>query len=171
DEGDFTLNGTDLELTISTLAVGDTETYTFTVTVDPIDPASVESIDNEVTASNAEIVPVTANHSMPTACDPVVAADLTLTSSSPTLCLGESITLTASSGISGLNGTMIKWYSGYNVGTGAVSDYLGDGSVPLTVTPTQVGTVRYYAVVEAPGFCFNNPPASVTVTVNALPAT
>src|SRR5690606_16633996 len=39
--GDFTQNGTNLELTIPTLAVGDTEPYTFTVTVDSIDPTSV----------------------------------------------------------------------------------------------------------------------------------
>src|SRR5690606_23069918 len=165
--GDFTLNGEgDLELNIPTLTVGDTETYTFTVTVDPIDPTAVPSINNSVTASNTEVTE-TATHSMPTACDPVGAADLRLAINPDPICLGESITLTAdlTDAPSGISPDMVKWYSAYNAATGVLSEFVGEGT-NLTHTPSQTGTLTYYAVIEGTGFCFNNPPASVTVTVN-----
>ncbi|MBE8720683.1 Ig-like domain-containing protein [Sphingobacterium pedocola] len=170
DAGDFTQNGANVELTIPTLAVGETQTFTFTVTVDAIDPNLVTSIDNSVTASNAE-VSETATHTILTNCTPVVAANLDLTSSVSQLCAGEPVTLNAAiAGAPGVTANMIKWYSAYNSGTGALSGYLDEGT-SLLLTPTQTGALTYYAVIEGTGFCFNNPPAQVVVTVNELPIT
>src|SRR5690606_19575879 len=172
DAGDFTLNGTDLQFTIPALEVGQTETYTFTVTVDPIDPTSVTSIDNSVTASNTE-VNETATHSMPTACVEVDAGSLTLTATLTEICLGEEITFTAdlsASAPAGLSSEMVKWYAVFDEATGVVSEYVGEGS-SVTFTPTQAGELTYYAIIVDPGFCFDNPPAGITVTVNAVPAT
>ena len=170
NNGVFTANGTNLTFTIPTLGVGQTETYTFVVEVGTIDNAVVTSINNTVTASNA-LVTDTKTHTMLTDCTPVVAGNLTLTSSEPSVCIGGSITLEgAVSGVAGVDPSMIKWYRAYNAGTGAVSGYLGAGA-SVVVTPTTVGATKYYAVVDGAGFCFDNPPAEIPITVNALPAT
>ncbi|WP_270090017.1 Ig-like domain-containing protein [Sphingobacterium sp. SYP-B4668] len=170
NNGVFTANGTNLTFTIPTLGVGQTETYTFVVEVGTIDNAVVTSINNTVTASNA-LVTDTKTHRMLTDCTPVVAGNLTLTSSEPSVCIGGSITLEgAVSGVAGVDPSMIKWYRAYNAGTGAVSGYLGAGA-SVVVTPTTVGATKYYAVVDGAGFCFDNPPAEIPITVNALPAT
>jgi gliding motility-associated-like protein/uncharacterized repeat protein (TIGR01451 family) len=86
------------------------------------------------------------------------------------LCIGESVTLNADLlGVAvGIDPTFIKWYSGYN-GNG-LSGYLGQGT-SISVTPTALGTIKYYAIIEGTGFCFNNPPAEIEITVNTLPTT
>ncbi|WP_140936692.1 Ig-like domain-containing protein, partial [Sphingobacterium lumbrici] len=170
DEGDFTLGGANLELTILTLAVGETQTFTFTVTVDdPLDTGVVPSIDNSVTASNAE-VSETATHSMPTDCIELGLANLDLTTSVAQVCIGGSVTLNADllGAAAGIDPTFIKWYSGFN--DNALSGYLGEGA-SIEVTPTQTGAITYYAIIAGAGFCFDNPPGSVIVTVHALPGT
>ncbi|WP_188876088.1 Ig-like domain-containing protein, partial [Sphingobacterium alkalisoli] len=170
DAVDFTQNGPNVELTIPTLAVGATQTYTFTVTVDdPLDTGVVLSIDNSVTASNAE-VSETAIHSMPTDCIELGLANLDLTTSVGQVCIGGSVTLNADllGAAAGIDPTFIKWYSGFN--GNALSGYLGEGA-SIVVTPTQTGTATYYAIIAGSGFCFDNPPAQVSVSVDALPNT
>jgi adhesin/invasin len=169
NSGYFLVNGTDLELTIPTLAVGQTATYTYTVIVDsPLDP-TVTAIISTVTASNAA-VNESATSNMPTSCTTVDDNNLELTSSVGQLCIGESVTLNADLlGVAvGIDPTFIKWYSGYN-GNG-LSGYLGQGT-SISVTPTALGTIKYYAIIEGTGFCFNNPPAEIEITVNTLPTT
>ncbi|WP_164126252.1 Ig-like domain-containing protein [Sphingobacterium luzhongxinii] len=170
NDGVFTANGTDLTFTIPTLKVGQTATYSFVVKVGTIDNVTVPSIDNSVKASNT-VVSDTKPHTMLTNCTPVVAGNLTLTSSVSSVCIGGSITLEgAVSGVAGVDPSMIKWYRAYNETTEAVSGSLGAGA-SVVVTPTGVGTITYYAVVEGAGVCFDNPPAKISIIVNALPAT
>src|SRR5690606_16732844 len=98
--------------------------------------------------------------------------DLTLAINPDPICLGELITLTAdlTDAPSGISPDMVKWYSAYNAATGVLTEFVGEGT-SLIHTPSHSGTLTYYAGIEGTGFCFDNPPASVTVTVNALPAT
>ncbi|WP_210354485.1 Ig-like domain-containing protein [Sphingobacterium tabacisoli] len=170
NNGVFTANGTNLTFTIPTLEVGQTETYSFVVKVGTIDNVTVPSIDNTVTASNA-LVTDTKTHTMLTDCTPVVAGNLILISSAPSVCIGGAITLEgAITGVANVAPSMIKWYRDYNETTGVVSGSLGAGA-SVVITPTTVGDITYYAVVEGAGFCFDNPPAKISIIVNALPAT
>src|SRR5690606_35140457 len=116
--GDFTQNGNNLELTIPTLTVGETQTYTFTVRINTIDPTVVTSIDNSVTATyrnedNTADKSETATHSMPTDCTPIDASNITLAGAENPICAGEEITLTAA--FSGLttppSAGSVKWYT------------------------------------------------------------
>ncbi|MGK9120060.1 Ig-like domain-containing protein [Olivibacter jilunii] len=168
--GDFTQNGNNLELTIPTLAVGETQTYTFTVRVNTIDPTVVTSIDNSVTATyrnedNTADKSETATHSMPTDCTPIDASNITLAGAENPICAGEEITLTAA--FSGLttppSAGSVKWYT--------TADLSGTPLTGLSITVNPEVNTTYYVVVEGDGFCFNNPPAQISVTVSAMPET
>ncbi|WDF67709.1 gliding motility-associated C-terminal domain-containing protein [Sphingobacterium oryzagri] len=170
DAIDFTLNGDSLARTIATLPVGGTQVFTFTVRVDdPIDINTIPAINNSVTAQNSEVSEV-ATSSLPTDCIAVDATDIQLSASAKEICLGDAVTLTAmlSGNASTAPDASVKWYGAYNAG--AVSEYLGEG-LSLPLTPTAVGVKTYYAIIQDAGFCFNNPPAQVSVTVNAVPLT
>uniref|UniRef100_F4CBQ7 Conserved repeat domain protein n=1 Tax=Sphingobacterium sp. (strain 21) TaxID=743722 RepID=F4CBQ7_SPHS2 len=168
--GDFTQNGNNLELTIPTLTVGETQTYTFTVRVNTIDPTVVTSIDNSVTATyrnedNTADKSETATHSMPTDCTPIDASNITLAGAENPICAGEEITLTAA--FSGLttppSAGSVKWYT--------TADLSGTPLTGLSITVNPEVNTTYYVVVEGDGFCFNNPPAQISVTVSAMPET
>ncbi|MFC6099736.1 Ig-like domain-containing protein, partial [Olivibacter domesticus] len=167
--GDFTPNGNNLELTIPALGVGETQTYTFTVEVNTIDPAVVTAIDNSVTAiyrneDDTADKSETATHSMPTDCTPINATNITLSGGADPICAGAEVTLTAT--FSGLTttpptGNAVKWYDNEAL-TGTPLTGLS-----ITINPTV--TTTYYVVVEGEGYCFNNPPAQTSVTVSPTP--
>ena len=116
--------------------------------------ASATSGTLTVTPSNAcgngpaQSVSVTVNTSS--------TAPTNVSASNPTICVGQSTTLSASGGTAG-TGSSLVWYSGSCGGT-----WVGTGS-SITVSPNSTTTyfVRREAVGCAPTSC-----ASVTVTVN-----
>src|SRR5699024_436413 len=161
--------GTTLEHTLNMLDVGQTVTLAFEVEVDPIDPSSVESIDNtaEITFRNEDDsgdVTETAEHTMPTDCTPVDANNITLSADFAEVCAGEEVTLTAElDGIS-ITDPIFLWYD--NAALNGNPIVIGDNA---TFTPEE--TTTYYVIVEAEGYCFNTPAASIEVTVEPLPET
>ena len=169
--GDFTQNGDNLELTIPSLGVGETQTYTFTTTVDAIDPTVVTTIDNSVTATyrnedDTADKSETATHSMPTDCSPIDASNVSLSGADDPICAGGEITLTASfSGLTGADpsGASVKWYDN--------EDLTGAPLTGLSITVNPIANTTYYVIVEGDGYCFNNPPAQITVTVSPAPET
>src|SRR5690606_1198131 len=131
--------------------------------VGSIDPTVIESIDNTATvtyrneddsADETEI----AEHSMQTDCVQVVAEDIDLQASVLEVCEGEEVTLTATA--TGIAGADFLWFTnpsmtGTPVATG----------VEVTVTPESPETT-YYVMLVADGYCFQTPPAEITITVN-----
>ncbi|WP_211657650.1 Ig-like domain-containing protein [Parapedobacter composti] len=157
------LNGTAVDFGPVALAVGETRTFTYKVTVGAID-ASIPTIDNTATvtyrnADDTDDVTETADFNMPTSCDEVVASDITL-SVDQSICVGETVTLTAAVP-AGIDASMVKWYT--NPGR------TGTPLTGLSVEVTPTATATYYVVVEGVGYCFNGAPAEVTVTVNPRP--
>src|SRR5690606_9780548 len=156
---------------IPSIAVGTTETVSFVVAVEAgLDPGVVSSIINTAeakytNANNTGDDTKTATHTMYTDCIPVDAGNITLSSNiTDPICAGDPVELTAAlSGVTGVDPQFVKWYTAADR-TGAA----GEG-FSIIVNPTE--TTTYYVVVEGAGYCFNNPPAAITITVNPLPTT
>ncbi|WP_189627907.1 Ig-like domain-containing protein, partial [Sphingobacterium griseoflavum] len=160
-----------VQLTHPQLIVGNEVSFSFTVTVDdPLDIVAVPAIVNTANASNAEVYEA-ASFSMPTACTSVVAGDISINPIAD-ICVGDTITLSATlqGTLAGVDPQIIRWYARYDAATGAVSGLLGAGG-SIDVVSSAPGTLTYYAIVESPLYCFDNPPAQVQVVVSAVPST
>ena len=91
---------------------------------------------------------------------PISTPLTTVTATSKVICEGESVSLSASGGISG-DGATIEWYTGAN-GTGT---NFASGAGPISVSP--IVTTTYY--VRREGTCNNTADATITITVNPKP--
>ncbi|WP_026956701.1 DUF7507 domain-containing protein, partial [Algoriphagus vanfongensis] len=165
DAGGASVNGSTLEFSLASLSVGQTLTVEFIVSVDNVTVGS--PIVNEAEAfypdETNNPTSVLAQHSMPTDCVAVDADDISLNSSVSEVCVGGEVTLTAAlNGIS-IPDPVFKWYTNPAL---SGTPFEGDTYV---VNPT--ATTTYYVIVEADGYCFNEPPAAIEIVVNPLPPT
>jgi|GEM_PF-1164493 len=161
-----TVSGNTVNFPAFDLGVGETRTFTYEVEVGPIDPTVVESIDNTATINyrnedDTADETETAEHSMQTDCIQVEADDIELQASALEVCEGTEVTLNATA--TGITGADFLWFTnpgmtGTPVATGA----------EVTVTPGSPETT-YYVMVVADGYCFQTPPAEITITANPLP--
>ena len=168
-------NGNEVTFPPFDLAVGETKTFVYVVEASSVTPPTPIVNEAVVQFEDAQGTTVSKNdtHSMPTNCTPVVAGDLELSTADPNpACLGEKVTLTANvATTSSLDPTVLSnivWYSSYNATTGVLSGEVGTGQ-SIEVTPTSLVT-KYYVAVVSTDYCFQNPPAEITVTVEDVPS-
>ncbi|SFJ65662.1 Ig-like domain-containing protein [Myroides guanonis] len=158
--GSFT--GNTFTYTIPTLAVGGDVTFTITTSVDDLNGGLITEIENTATIkyrneANTADKTESATHTMLTSCTPILADKITLAPTSLEVCAGISFNVTASTSLIGLVNPVYKWYTNAALtGTPIV------GSV-LTTSVTQ--TTTFYVTLEADGYCFTTPAASVKITV------
>ena len=158
--GSFT--GNTFTYTIPTLAVGGDVTFTITTSVDDLNGGLITEIENTATIKyrnegNTADKTESASHTMLTSCTPILADKITLTPTSLEVCAGVSFNVTASTSLGGLVNPVYKWYTNAALtGTPIV------GSV-LNTSVTQ--TTTFYVTLEADGYCFTTPAASVKITV------
>jgi len=156
------VSGNTFSAIVPSLAVNGTSTYTIVTVVNNLN-SGVNYIDNSVTTTysdelNTGVKTEQATHRMLTSCTPINAANIILASSAMNVCAGQTVILTASSTISSLTNPVYKWYTNPNL-TG--TPYIGsDYTIALTNTTT------FYVTLEADGYCFTTPAASITVVVS-----
>lgn len=167
DAGDFIENSGTMEATITSLGVDDEMQFSFAVQVDSgLDTNTIFEIENtaQVDFPNEDesgTYTETADFNLPTDCIAIDASDISLSATETEICEDEEVTLTASATPSGLTNPIYKWYRESDL-----SDVPVEGD-ELIVELDE--TTTFYVTVEANGYCFNTPGASIEITVNPLP--
>ncbi len=160
NNGGGLVTGNTIAFAIPTLAVDDEVTFTIVATVD--DVVGITQIENSATVTyrneaNSGDKIETATHIMLTSCTPIQANEIILTPASLIVCAGVSFNITASTSVVGLQNPVYKWYTNASLtGTPFV------GGVLTTSVNT---TTTFYVTLEADGYCFSIPAATVTITV------
>lgn len=155
------VSGNTFTANIPNLGVNGSASFVIVATVAHLN-GGITQINNDATVTfrneeNTGDKTETATHIMFTSCTPIQASEIVLTPSSLTVCAGASFNITAISSIAGLQNPVYKWYTNAALtGTPFVGDVL---------TRSITGTTTFYVTLEADGYCFSIPPATVTITV------